>query len=93
MRKALLVITAILVAWNIGALFSAIFQCSPIDKFWNVETPGKCFNGLVYFRAIACTNLLTDVLILIVPMPVIWGLKISHAQKIALSGVFLLGGL
>ena len=38
-------------------------------------------------------NIVTDVVMLILPMPVIWRLKISRAQKAGLTVTFLLGSV
>lgn len=38
-------------------------------------------------------NIVTDLIMLLLPMPVIWRLKLPTKQKIALTGVFLLGSL
>lgn len=93
MRYALYLTGAALMAWNIGALFAGIFQCSPIRRYWNKETSGHCLNGLVYFRAIASTNLVTDVVVLALPLPIVWKLQRPIGEKLALSGIFLLGAL
>lgn len=42
---------------------------------------------------IASTNLLTDILILIMPLPVLWTLKRPLSERLALMGVFTLGVL
>ena len=41
----------------------------------------------------AVPNIITDWALLILPIPYIWRLQQSRPQKIALCGVFLLGGL
>ncbi|KAK8061767.1 hypothetical protein PG994_008133 [Apiospora phragmitis] len=38
-------------------------------------------------------NVVTDVVMIILPLPVVWRLHIDYKQKFALTGVFLLGGL
>ncbi|KAI0190560.1 hypothetical protein F4808DRAFT_444494 [Astrocystis sublimbata] len=43
------------------------------------------------FIATAISNTLVDIAILCVPLPIVWRLKITTKQKIAVSGVFLLG--
>lgn len=43
------------------------------------------------FIATAISNMVVDIAILAVPIPIVWRLKVSIRQKIALSGVFLLG--
>lgn len=38
-------------------------------------------------------NIATDLIVLSLPMPLVWRLKIPKKQKIALACVFLLGSL
>ncbi|KAJ5625380.1 hypothetical protein N7510_001689 [Penicillium lagena] len=91
MRKALIFAACMLIAWTIGALFSGLFQCDPIARAWNKELPGHCINSVVYFRAIASTNLITDVFILVLPVPIVWGLNRPMGERAALIGIFGLG--
>ncbi|KAI0187898.1 hypothetical protein EV127DRAFT_498586 [Xylaria flabelliformis] len=46
---------------------------------------------LPMFIATAISNFIIDIGILSVPIPIVWKLKISVKQKIAISGIFLLG--
>jgi hypothetical protein len=93
MRKALIFAAGMLIAWTIGALFSGIFQCDPIARAWNKELPGHCINSVVYFRAIASTNLITDVFILVLPVPIVWELNRPIGERAALIAIFGLGAL
>ena len=42
-----------------------LFQCNPIEKAW------KCSNGIGYFKAETTFSLATNVVILVLPMPMI----------------------
>lgn len=74
-------------------LLPAIFDCMPIHAFWDKEVPGTCIDSLRYFLGVAIPNVVTDILFLLFPIPWIWKLVLPMSQKIALSGIFLLGGL
>lgn len=39
------------------------------------------------------TNTISDFAILILPMPIVWALKIRRRQKMVICGIFLLGAL
>ena len=54
--------------------------------------PGSCIDITMLFSAITITNLLTDVIILCLPLFVVSTLKLPLKQRFALSGIFLLGG-
>lgn len=45
------------------------------------------------FKATAISNMIVDIGILSVPIPIVWKLKIPTKQKIAVSVIFLLGAL
>ena len=53
----------------------------------------RCFDLNAFYVAGAALALASDVIILMLPMPVVWRLQVSKNQKIGLSVVFLLGGL
>ena len=42
---------------------------------------------------IAVLNCLQDIVIVILPMPVLWGLQMARIKKVALSGMFGIGTL
>lgn len=72
-----------------------MFNCIPISAAWKPTTRADaiCIDIESFYYGNAISNLLTDVLILGLPLPIVWGLNMSTNRKIALSGVFLLGSL
>jgi hypothetical protein len=87
------IVGAIVLGHGIGVLFAAIFQCSPIAHTWDPEIGGTCFNQQSFYRWVSPPNILTDVLILVMPLPYVWRLHTSLGHKLALTGVFFLGSL
>ncbi|KAN0092112.1 hypothetical protein V8E51_017959 [Hyaloscypha variabilis] len=80
--------------WAIAAFTSNILQCTPVSYFWNKAQPGHCIpNALI---TIGMTNgvlsFVGDLVILALPIPMIWKLQINTRRKMALNGIFLLGG-
>ena len=70
-----------------------IFQCTPIAFFWDPTIPGgHCINISAFFRFANIANLLTDILILVMPIPIVWTLRLDRHKKIGVCGLFLLGG-
>ncbi|RDW78748.1 uncharacterized protein DSM5745_05600 [Aspergillus mulundensis] len=73
-------------------LFS-IFQCRPIKAYWDLEPqyPHTCLDdGAIVFSA-STINIFTDVVTTILPMPLIWKLKLPTRQRLAVMGIFGLG--
>lgn len=84
----LLAISATYSAW---AVVSGFVNCVPIAKFWDRELPGTClsFEAVWFFNA--GMNIVQDLVLLILPMPLLSQLQLPKLQKSALIGVFAVG--
>ncbi|KAJ5127443.1 hypothetical protein N7448_008222 [Penicillium atrosanguineum] len=79
---------------GIAMFFQTIFQCSPVGFGWHkTNGHGSCIDQMFVYRVISPINVLTGVLILTMPMPLVWRLHAPRGQKLALTAVFLIGGL
>ena len=81
------------VGWLIFAIFSAIFECTPIDKAWKPTIEGHCINFYAWWMAHAILSVLIDLVILLIPMPILWKLTLPPLRKFFLLGVFVCGYL
>lgn len=85
-------ITAITVMY-FSATIVAAFQCSPIAYTWDKTTDGRCLDMQMLYQLGAAFNVASDIAILILPMPLVWGLQMPTAKKISVQFVFLMGAL
>ncbi|KAF2818403.1 hypothetical protein CC86DRAFT_433465 [Ophiobolus disseminans] len=90
-RQACLVLGAISAGWTISYLMVCIFQCTPVPRVYNRTIPGTCINFAWHRWSNAVTNLLTDLSIFILPMPVIFNLNMSMGSRIGLVVLFSMG--
>lgn len=78
-----------------GYLFSnfwtQLFGCSPPSKYWYPNTPGHCMNYTKAGLAYGSMNISSDLFILLLPLPMIWNLKLSRREKIGVSLIFMSG--
>ncbi|WWC63015.1 uncharacterized protein I303_105613 [Kwoniella dejecticola CBS 10117] len=81
--------------------FIAIFQCRPISAAWATGTLGdtdaddtdaQCIDVIALFLSSAPVNILTDLAILLLPLPILTSLRMEMRQKVALIATFLVGG-
>ncbi|KAH7122366.1 hypothetical protein B0J11DRAFT_569185 [Dendryphion nanum] len=80
--------------YGLWTFVGSIFLCFPINFFWDKTVQGgKCLDQQVIWFTNSTVNIVQDVLILLLPMPVLRKLEIPTAQKKALMLVFALGGL
>ena len=72
-------------------ILEAFLICRPLAFFWNKTIEGSCGNEQAIFLSTGILNLMIDVMVVILPMPMLWGLQMKVAKKIALTGIFGLG--
>ena len=93
-RWALYVIAVTVFLWWIICQFLVIFDCSPIHSFWDREPlTAHCLHLPKILVGQAVPNIVTDFVLLTLPLPLIWELQLPAVQRLALSGIFLLGSL
>ena len=92
-RIAFWIVGFALVAWCIVMDLVILFGCKPIQKGWDPSIPGHCLNRQGDFIGAAIPNILTDFILLILPMPMLWHLQTSVYRKISLVGIFAAGYL
>lgn len=92
-RIAAWVLGSITVTWVLLFFLLSVFQCTPIERAWDLSIPGKCLNLRARIIGAAGPNIVTDIVILAMPLREVWKLHATRSQQIALTGIFLLGGL
>jgi hypothetical protein len=78
-------------AYWIGSVLQIFLICAPFARNWNPLLPGHCASQNVAFSTIGAFNLVTDVMIMALPIRFIWKLQMSIGTKLALYGIFSLG--
>ena len=73
--------------------FIPFFSCTPRSKIWAPDTLGVCLQINVLYYASAIFNVISEFLMLTVPIFLIWNLQMSVRRKVGISAIFLTGGL
>lgn len=70
-----------------------IFNCVPIAASWdlNLAATGKCVDKKSFYVGGSVPNVITDLILVIMPLPYVWELHASLAQRIVLAAIFALG--
>jgi len=92
-KKMAWAVGAFVMAWVVTITFLFIFICVPVEKLWYPHLPGRCIDQVGTWIANAASTLLTDVLILLLPIPTIWKLHLGKTEKIGITVSFGLGFL
>ncbi|KAK6443391.1 hypothetical protein LTR95_000217 [Oleoguttula sp. CCFEE 5521] len=85
------ILMAVVVAWGVAIIITAMLLCQPIAKLWNPSLPGTCINLSQFYYGIQIPNILTDLLIIIVPIKEALTLDLTRKLKIGAIIMFLLG--
>ncbi|MCJ1469421.1 hypothetical protein MMC07_008054 [Pseudocyphellaria aurata] len=82
---------AIVIGWTVGSVFATIFQCVPISAFWDKSVVARCTDSDAFWYAYGILNILTDAIILGLPIHEVMKLQLPRREKLGLLLVFLLG--
>ena len=92
-RYTCFALMVILIATCIANLFAHFLRCRPLSKYWNPELEGYCFNQTAFSIWSTFPNIVTDVIMLLLPFRVVWDLRTGLSTKLGLIFVFLTGSL
>ncbi|KAJ5364838.1 uncharacterized protein N7496_010551 [Penicillium cataractarum] len=81
--------------WTVGSMIALLVSSDPVAYFWTSTYNSKGghyrYNFYNYYIGNAAANVVIDVLILLIPVPVVWRLKLRVTQKIMITSVFFMG--
>ncbi|KAF7672479.1 hypothetical protein GT037_009510 [Alternaria burnsii] len=84
----------LVVGYNIALVFPLIFACTPFRRNWDVTiTEGSCIDRTPLYMATAVLNMATDILLLVLPIPMVVKLQMPGVQKAGLICIFGVGSL
>lgn len=75
-----------------SAILAECFICRPLSYRWELTIKdASCGNEQALKMYTASLNLLQDVIVVFLPMPVLWALKMAPHKKLGVSCIFGLG--
>ncbi|KAF3172517.1 hypothetical protein TWF225_005183 [Orbilia oligospora] len=89
-RNAVIVFFFVNLACVSVSLGTIIFQCKPI-AYWNDPIGAECIDRSASFIAGGILIIITDVMTLLLPVPIIWKLKLPVRSRLGVIGIFSLG--
>ncbi|KAL4819150.1 ribosomal protein L36e-domain-containing protein [Aspergillus spinulosporus] len=78
-------------AFYLANFFLKIFQCIPRAKIWDSNTSGHCININIPILVTAAINVVSDLLMLCLPIICVWRLQMSIRRKLGISAIFAAG--
>lgn len=85
---------AIIITTFVVNFIVSLVECVPLAYLWDKTIPdGHCININMWLRYGPLPNILTDLLMLVLPMPAIWAMNASCKTKIGVSLTLLTGSI
>jgi cation-transporting ATPase 13A1 len=72
------------------------FQCKPVSKFWRRDTPGSCLDPnptIIFFYVYGALGALNDLCLSIIPIHLVWNLRLERRTRVAVAVILSLGGM
>ncbi|KAG5996293.1 hypothetical protein E4U52_006921 [Claviceps spartinae] len=92
---AIRIVLVIITLWSIGLFIWNLLQCTPIEKQWDFRiTDGQCAGAsevLTAAYALSVMTILTDWFFALIPIPMLWGVKMSTQAKTTVILILSLG--
>ncbi len=84
-----------LVATAVATFIANLTQCVPLEFAWDViEVAGpRCFNQKLFWSLISLPNIITDLVMLALPVPIIFKIQLSLKDKVGLMLTFATGSM
>ena len=92
------ILGVILVIWSITTFLLQMFSCRPIRAAWDLhlflDPRTRCSpNAYDFLVAHGFCNIITDFGLLLLPIPMIWGLQMTTKKRLGIGAVFATGAL
>jgi hypothetical protein len=79
------------VMFGIAETLVALFNCRPIPRFWDRSIPGSCMNTEQYIYGTISVTIITDALVSIVPVFILFRLQMPRKTKALVISFLSLG--
>ena len=92
-RVACYIMIGFVTANAIACVIANAVICHPITAFWDLSIQGHCFNYAAFFVACNVPHVFADLCIMLIPLPVLWGLQMIWSKKAGIAAIFLAGSV
>ena len=93
-RKLTWAAVVVVAIYSVWIVVSSIVACVPVHAYWDDTVPDAwCFPRMPKWMADAAFNIVSDLVIFCLPMPVVRSMTLPRRQKVWLYCIFGLGFL
>ncbi|KAI3393495.1 hypothetical protein diail_4216 [Diaporthe ilicicola] len=85
------IIIGLQAGWLLMTVLIGFLICRPVQKNWDPTAEGTCGNQIAGYTAVSVVNVIVDVLILLLPLPMVYRLQTKPGYKVGLFAIFSIG--
>ena len=78
---------------SLATVLTTLLICRPVAAAWDSDVSGECGDQVVAYVVLESVGALTDLMILIIPIPEIWKIRRPRQQKLGVSILLSVGVL
>ncbi|KAF3390003.1 hypothetical protein DPV78_011518 [Talaromyces pinophilus] len=94
-KYVIYVVSGIIVAYTLAIFLALIFACHPVERNWDAIPPfweiDHCIDRAGLYLATAITNTMSDIILILIPIPIIWKLHVTVRQKLGIAAILGVG--
>ena len=90
--NALRVLAGAWISLSVVALFCIALQCWPVHLAWDSDHTQNCLDLSKMIFTLTLLTSICNIATLVLPLPLVWKLKLSVRKKIGVAMLFILGG-
>ncbi|KAH6867157.1 hypothetical protein BKA58DRAFT_461125 [Alternaria rosae] len=91
MSKWARILSALIIIWNIANIIAVLLMCRPFARNWDFTLPGTCGSQPAFHFAMGLVNLIADAIIIALPMPYLYNLRLAWRKKLAAMALLSIG--
>ena len=81
----------VLCLFYVSTALVKIWECNPRPRIWNKSIRGTCLDNSRVLETSGVFNLVTDIIILLVPVKAVWNMQLNTRRKVGVVLVFTVG--
>lgn len=88
---SVIVLIILLVLYYVATVIAKIWECVPRSRAWDQSVPGHCIDALMLVNVDGIFNTLTDFILVIMPLRMVWNLNMKVTKKVHVVPAFTFG--
>lgn len=78
-------VMALCLGWMIQTILTGLLICQPMALNWDPTARGHCGNETLAYAAVSIVDIITDIVIFVMPLKMLWGMQVKGSYRIALA--------